>query len=171
MPTEQSKTLDALQTAIKMEIDGKTFYLKAAESSSNELGAKLFKTLAKEEDSHRLKFEAIFKALQAKKDWPKIEFEHAGQDLTTLFATASRKMKSTASETEAVQKAMLIENKTRDFYQARALEASFDAEKEYLITLAGVEATHHQVLLDYFEYLKNPADFFTMKERHSLDGG
>jgi rubrerythrin len=171
MPTEQSKTMDALQTAIKMEIDGKAFYLKAAESSSNELGAKLFKTLAKEEDGHRVRFELIFKALQAKKDWPKTEFEHAGEDLTTLFATAARKVKSSTSEIEAVQKAMAMENKTRDFYQARAKEASFDAEKEYLVTLAGVEAVHHQVLLDYFEYLKNPADFFTMKERHSLDGG
>ena len=171
MPTEHSKTLDALQTAIKMEIDGKAFYLKAADSSSNQLGAKLFKTLAKEEDSHRLKFEAIFKAIQAQKDWPEIEFAHAGDDLTTLFATASRKVKSSASEIEAVQKAMAMENKTRDFYQARARVASFDAEKNYLVTLAGVEAVHHQVLLDYYEYLKNPVDYFTMKEHHSLDGG
>jgi rubrerythrin len=171
MPTEQSQTMEALKTAIQMEIDGKQFYLKAGESSNNELGAKLFKTLAKEEDNHRKKFEEIFKSIQAKKDWPKVELVHSGDDLNTLFASASKKVKTTTSEIEAVQKAMAMESKTRDFYQARATQAAFDAEKEYFVSLAAVEAGHHRVLLDYFEYLKNPADFFTMKERHSLDGG
>ena len=50
MTTEQDKTLEALQIAIQMEIDGKEFYLKASRESSNELGKKLLQALAGEED-------------------------------------------------------------------------------------------------------------------------
>ena len=53
MTTEQSKTLDALQTAIQMEIDGKAYYEKMSQLAGNEHGAKLFQALAREEDYHR----------------------------------------------------------------------------------------------------------------------
>ncbi len=59
MVTEQDKTLKALQIAIQMEIDGKEYYLKAGQESSNELGKKLLESLASEEDTHRQKFEEI----------------------------------------------------------------------------------------------------------------
>ncbi|MBE9482265.1 MAG: hypothetical protein IMY88_01140, partial [Chloroflexi bacterium] len=46
MEIEQDRTVQALQVAIKMEIDGKEFYLKASRESSNELGKKLLESLA-----------------------------------------------------------------------------------------------------------------------------
>ena len=61
MKTEQDKTLEALQIAIRMEINGKEYYLKASRESSNELGRKLLKSLATEEDAHRQKFEGIYR--------------------------------------------------------------------------------------------------------------
>ncbi len=71
MVKEQDKTLQALQTAIQMEIDGKELYLKASEKSHNELGKKLLQSLAAEEDTHRQKFEEIYGAIRSRKDWPK----------------------------------------------------------------------------------------------------
>ena len=56
MVTEQDKTPEALQIAIQMEIDGKEYYLRASQESSNELGKKLLQSLAAEEDIHRQKF-------------------------------------------------------------------------------------------------------------------
>ena len=50
MVTEQDKTLDVLQIAIRMETDGKEYYLKASRESNNELGKKLLESLATEED-------------------------------------------------------------------------------------------------------------------------
>ena len=64
---------------------------------------------------------------------------------------------------------MGMENKTRDYYKAQAGKATFKAEKDYYEILAKEETVHHKALFDYAEYLKNPADYFTMKERHSLD--
>lgn len=170
--SEQMQTVEAVRTAIQMEIDGKEFYLKAAQASQNALGKSLFQQLAKEEDLHRLKFEEIYKAIQANRSWPEVDIPpHGGKELETLFASAEKNVISTATELEAVQTAMNMENKTRDFYRDRAGKASFPAEKNYYQTLEREEAVHHMSLYDYYEYMKDPAGWFTMKEKHSLDGG
>ncbi len=172
MATEQTRTLEALQTAIRMELDGKQFYLKASRASSSESGKKLFQKLAEEEDVHRQKFEEIFKALAAGQSWPAVEAAISSlPELESVFARASGSIQPAAGDLEAAQTAMDMENKTQDFYNERAAQAIFPAEKKYYEILAGQERIHHSVLLDYYEYLKNPVDWFTMKERHSLDGG
>jgi rubrerythrin len=172
MTTDQTRTLDALRVAIQLEIDGKDYYLKASRNSQNEVGAKLFSTLAAEEDLHRQKFEEIYSATQSKNAWPAIDFTlPTGQTLKTLFKIASKSVKASDSELAAIETAMEMENKTQDFYRERAGKALFQEEKKYYTTLAGIENEHHAVLLDYYEYLKDPAGWFTVKERHSLDGG
>ena len=65
---------------------------------------------------------------------------------------------------------MDMENKSHDFYQGQGKEATYDAERDFYETLAAEEREHHIVLLDYYEYLKDPAGWFVMKEHPSLDG-
>jgi rubrerythrin len=89
----------------------------------------------------------------------------------TVFSEASKDIQAAASELEAVQTAMAMENKTHDFYKQQAETSSFEAEKKYYSLIAGEESAHHAALLDYYEYLNNPGQYFTMKERQSLDGG
>jgi rubrerythrin len=171
MVSEQSQVIEAVKIAIQMEIDGKQFYLKTSQASKNDLGKKLFRQLAVEEDLHRKKFEEIYKAIQVKKAWPEIDITSSeGEKLVTIFASAGKNVTTSDSELKAVQTAMAMENKTRDFYHQRAKEASFAVEKNYYNALEKEENAHHAVLLDYYEYMKDPAGWFAMKERHSLDG-
>jgi len=58
---------------------------------------------------------------------------------------------------------MDMEAKTYEFYKAQEKEAGFDAERNYYQALSGQEREHQLILLDYFEYLKNPAGWFTTK--------
>jgi len=176
MVTEQDKTLQALQIAIQMEIDGKKHYLKASQKSSNELGKKLLQSLAAEEDTHRQKFEEIYGAIRGKKAWPVSDFQpDGGKRLRTIFARATEEMGSSieilATELDAIQTAMDMENKTYDFYESRGKDATYDAERGFYQTLAIEEREHHLILLDYYEYLKDPAGWFVKKEHPSLDGG
>ncbi len=46
MESEQGKTLEVLQLAVQMEVEGKDFYQKASQKSSNELARELFQHLA-----------------------------------------------------------------------------------------------------------------------------
>jgi len=176
MVTEQDKILEGLKTAIQMEIDGKEFYLKASQESSNKAGKKLLESLAAEEDVHRQKFEEIYEAFQSKNSWPEIDFQpDGGRGLRTIFGRAIETMgenaKTLATELDAVQTAMNMESKSYDFYKVQSRNTTHDAARDFYDALAAQEREHHLILLDYYEYLKNPAAWFVSKEHPSLDGG
>jgi len=176
MAKEQDTTLKALKTAIQMEIDGKEFYLEASQASKNELGRKLLEQLAAEEDVHRQNFEDIYEDISAKKGWPDKKIHHdGGKGLRTIFSKALEQMDTEIdtipTELDAVRRAMEMENKTFDFYKSRGGKASYDVERQFYEALAVQEEEHYRVLLDYYEFLKNPAAYFVQKEHPSLDGG
>ncbi|MDD5191162.1 MAG: ferritin family protein [Dehalococcoidales bacterium] len=176
MDAEQEKTLSALKYAIQMEIDGKEFYLKAAHESTSELGKKLLEALAKAEDFHRIKFEQVYENISKKKGWIKADISgDGGKGLRTIFAREIAKkpsqVKPAQTELEAVTKAQQMEAKTYDYYHAHSEQAGSAVEKEFFATIAAEEQEHNLILNDYYEYLKNPQDWFTKTERHSLDAG
>jgi len=176
MATEQDKTLEGLKTAIQMEIDGKQFYLKAGQKSSNEAGRKLLESLAAEEDVHRQKFEEIFESIRDKNAWPKVDYKpDGGSSLRTLFARAieqvGKSIKGSDSELDAAQTAVGMEGKTYDFYIKQSQTTSYPAARAFYDALAAQEREHQLILLDYYEYLKNPAAWFVSKEHPTLDGG
>lgn len=170
---EQKQTLAALQTAIEMEIEGKEFYMQLSKIGANEAGCKLFAALAKEEDLHIKKFEQIFQAIETKQAWPEIKVgvSQAGPSVGIFSQKPVGNIGSTASELKSIQKAMEMENKTLDYYLGQAVKAVYPVEKQYYEAVAAQERVHHAVLLDYFEFLKDPAQWFTMKEHQSMDGG
>ena len=175
MESEQDKTLEGLKIAVQMEIDGKEYYLKASQKSSNELGKRLLASLASEEDVHQQKFEEIYDAIRNKRAWPVTDFQpDKGRRLRTVFAMAPEEIvtnvKTPDTELDAIQTAMDMENRTYDFYQNQGKDATYDAERDFYETLAAEEREHHLVLLDYYEYLRDPAGWFVKKEHPSLDG-
>jgi rubrerythrin len=175
MVTEKDRTLEALRIAISMETDGKEYYLKASESSGTKVGKELFTSLAEAEDRHKQVFTSIYQAISAKKAWPTTQLaKDVGKKLRTILSGASVKQSPVAkgsSELNAVQTAIDMEVKTYDFYTAESNAARYDIEKEFYQKLAAEERQHQLVLVDYYEYLKDPAQWFTTKEHHSLDGG
>ncbi len=176
MKAEQNKTLEGLRMAIQMEVEGKEYYLQVSENSSNELGRKLLASLAAEEDTHRRKFEEIYSSIQRERSWPATDFSpDGGKRLRTILALAEGKKESPVSapevELDAIQTAIDIESKTYDFYRSRGKSAIHDAERKFYQMVAAEEQEHHLVLLDYYNYLKDPEGWFSVKEHHSLDGG
>ena len=158
-----------------METDGKEYYLKTSQESNNELGKKLLESLATEEDIHRQKFEEIYNAIRSRKAWPVSDFQpDGGKRLRTIFAKTTEEMGSDieplTTELDAVQTAMSMENKTYDFYKSQGRSTTYTTERDFYETLATDEREHHLILLDYFEYLKDPAGWFVSKEHPSLDG-
>ena len=175
MTTGQEKTTQALKYAIQMEIDGKELYLKASHESGNELGKKLLASLAQQEDYHRQKFEQIYEAIRKSSKWPVVDFKAgAGKTLRTIFADESNNptttIKVAQTEIDAVRKAMQVEDKSYDLYHQRYEQAAKGAEREFYETIAGEEREHKLILVDYYEYLQDPAAWFVKTEHHSLDG-
>jgi rubrerythrin len=175
MENEQARALEVLQSAVRMEVDGKQFYQKASQESNNRLARELFTRLAEEEDVHRRKVEQVYQALSRGRGWPDVEPPHdEGKKLKSLFAGAAAELGSSikvaGSELDAIKTAMDMEIKSYELYHARWEASTFSAEKQFYEALAGEERGHHLVLLDSYEYLKDPAGWFTKSERWSLDG-
>jgi len=173
---EQRKTLEAIKYAIQMEIDGKKYYLEAGRQSDNKVGKELFHWLAGEEDKHRRIFSSIFNAIRKRKAWPVAGIQpRKGAILDTVFSKelklAAPAAKATDGEVESIAKAMEMENKTREFYENQNRKATFDTEKQLYSALAAEEEGHYLALVDYREYLIDPAGYFRKAEHHSLDGG
>lgn len=175
MVTEQEKTLEALRLAVQMETSGQEYYLKASRESTNELGKKLLQSLAAEETVHRQKFEEIYNAIRTRKAWLVTDFQpDGGKRLRTIFAETTERTglgtKPLTTELDTVQTAMSLENKTHDFYKSQGESARHTAERDFYETLAIEEREHYLILLDYFEYLKDPASWFVSKEHPSMNG-
>lgn len=171
---EAKRMMEILQDAIQMEVDGKEFYQRASQKSSNRLAKELFQRLAIEEDEHNKKFEGIFQALKKGQDWPAIEPPSwRGKHLKSIFAEATKelgsKIKVSQSELDAIKTAMDMENRTHDFYYSWSERSTFPVEKRFYKALAAEERGHHLALLDSYEYFTDPAGWFVMKE-HRLDG-
>jgi len=175
MENEQARTIEVLQLAVRMEIEGKEFYQKASQKSSNRLTEELFQYLANEEDNHRKKFEQIFETFKREQNWPDTEPPSGkGKKLKSLFAEASKalgdKIKVAESELEAIKIAMNMEVKSYDLYHSRSEESTDPAERRFYEALAGEERGHQLALSDAYEYLSDPAGWFTKTEHWSMDG-
>ena len=170
----QSRIIEALAESIQMEIEGKDFYLKASALSGNELGKKLLATLAEEEDEHRRRFSEIYDVLRRKMAWsqdiklPQSRIERV--TLRSLLGDYTDVPKVGQGEIDAVKLAMGLEDKTHDFYIGRAGVADSESEREFYSAIAAEESRHKLALLDYYEYLRDPASWFVKKEHPSLDG-
>ncbi len=173
---EQAGTLEALQYAIQMEIDGKKHYQKAGQKSCARAGKELFEWLAGEEDWHRQKFEQIYKTLQQNKAWPEVIIQSGRESIAeTLFTrpikVAECKNAAHRAELKAITKAMEMENKTHDFYKQQSESATYQAQKGFYKALAAEERKHFLALVDYREYLVDTEGWLRKTEHHSLDGG
>jgi rubrerythrin len=171
MINEQTATTQALNQAMQMEIDGKKYYLTQSLGSLSTMGKKLFLQLSIEEDQHLKLFENIFKSISTRKGWPIVDIIPHKDGFKTVFAIETGNNEITFEEMDAVLTAMKMENKTRDFYLSHSNKATYPAEKEFYADLAQQERIHHNLLLDYYEYMQDPAQYFSVKEKHSLDGG
>jgi rubrerythrin len=174
--TEQQRILDAIVIAIEMERDGKECYEAASKESANDAGRAFLQSLAEEEDNHQLKFQQIYNSLQQNRGWPSIaldnrKIETIKKDLISTCTVLGVNVTGSASELDAVKVAVDKERKSFDFYNSQAQRAAYDSEREFYHALAQEEREHELALLNYLDYLSDPADWFLKAEHASLDGG
>jgi rubrerythrin len=176
MTAEQERTREALQMAIQMEIDGRECYLGASRQSSNEVGRKLLRQLADEEELHQRKLVEIYEAISRKKAWPAKALEpDRGLKLRSSFVGTCQAVgvgvKGAPADFDAIKTAIEKEKKSYDFYHRQGQAAVYGTEREFYEAVVAEEREHELLLLDYYEYLADPAGWFVKAEHPSLDGG
>ena len=169
------KRMDILKKAVEIEAAEKGYYEAAAASATNALARQLFERLALEEDAHGKKFREIELQLSKSDDWPSGEAPSwQGRELKLVFAglksASPQEVQVASTELDAIKDAMGRELQAYDMYRTRSKESTSPAETKFYNVLAGEERIHHLALLDAYEYLTDPAGWFTVKEKWTLEG-
>lgn len=174
MNDEAEKALEILQSAIQMEIDGRVFYLEAAQNSKSSLPRNLFEVLAKEEIAHEKAIKVIYDALKEGNEWPNEEITPAhGGNAENVFSAALKdpqQEKAAANDVEAVRIALEMEERSYKFYKDHSEQASDAVEIKFYQALAHEEQEHIASLRDTEEYLTDTEGWYMKKQHITLDG-
>ena len=162
--------MNVFEYAMKMETDGRQFYLdSAAKISSPEL-KKVLLELADDE----LKHFNLFKALR---DGQKAEYKQS--EKTTILATvknvfeelksANQDFKFSSDSTKLWEQARDVEKKSETFYREKSAEVTHANEKAILNSIADEEHRHWVTLDNVIQFLSRPKTWLADAEWSNLE--
>lgn len=154
-----TEALEILRQATQVEREGREFYLKAAQTTQDEKGQQMFRTLASDEKNHFNLLQRQYNALKQDRRW--IEFPEAKKtqiDLDKpLFPKGKKALEKAVTAKSGDLDALLfgldIENRSYDFYRRAALETTDALGKAMFEFLAGEERGHFDILMMRYQYL------------------
>lgn len=176
MDQKEQERIKALEIAMNNEAKEREFYLRHSERTSHPLGKRMFRTLAEEEQEHMERIKLLHRRLEQQGRWPEdVPLELQGTRVKGILDSVVESVQDVPEadrdDFEAVQIAMEFEAKGEAFYAELANKADNLREKEFFGLLSSMEHEHLVSLKDTQEFFRNPAGWYTAKERHSLDGG
>ncbi len=161
--------MSIFEHAMKMEEDGRAYYLAHAEKTTVPALKKILLELAEDE----LKHYNLFKALR---DSQSASYEEAGA--TTIFATTKNVFevlkseqagKSLPSDPISVwEHARQVEKDAEEFYRGKASEADDDNQKNIWSRIADEEHRHYQALDNVVRFLNKPTQWLEDAEWSNL---
>ena len=147
--------MTTLDFAMQMEKDGEDFYRNLAKKSRRPSIKKILKYLAQMEAQH-------YEALLALKSSSDIKWDKTFRDgIKSIFATldeATNGFDVDVSELELYKEAQELEERSREFYVAKARRVKSPSEKRFLQQLAQEEQEHWQMLQSIIEFLEEPLE-------------
>ena len=155
----RNKALEALSQALKLEKEGRAFYLKAAEDTVNEKGRAMFLSLADDEKIHAEMIQRQIQAIEGHGTYALMpDLEVADIDLDAkLFPPeregAEERIGPNPNQLDALHLALEIEIRSYDLYRAAASETDQGAGRQMYQWLASAEMTHFNLLMSNYESL------------------
>ena len=157
-----SNALEILKQAMKMEREGRAFYLKAAQATQDKRGQEIFLTLADDEKAHLALLARQYNTLRGRKRWldlPEVKRTPIGLDKSIFpkdreaFAEV---VTGKSDDLDALRYGLDIETKSYDLYRRAALETGNSMGKAMFRFLSGEELVHFDILMMRYEYLAGP---------------
>ena len=175
MSSKTEERIKALEVALNNESRERDFYLKHKERTINALGKLMFATIASDEDEHYRRILELHKRLTKEGKWPEtIPLQVKGTEvkavLNKLVNSVDTSSKADLDDMEAVKIAIDFETKGEIFYSNLGKSVEDRIEKNFYELLSSIEREHRLSLEDTYEYLKDPAGWYRIKERHHIDG-
>lgn len=152
-----AKTLDILKQAILLERRGKAFYTQVAQQTSNPDVKAIFEIMAKEEDLHEKYLSGQYKAYEKEGRFTALDLPKETDDgIASMVLNKEMKgsIEAASFEAAAISAAIDMENKAIKIYADQAEAATDPKEKELYQWLSDWEKTHHKILHQLDEDLK-----------------
>ena len=172
-PKVQKVHLEPLAVALKLEQEGRKFFVDCAENFESKLAKQTFKFLASEEDKHIARIEEFYKNIEetGETGLPDLGGTKTDDRFAAFDARLSRlrdEVKSTATDVEAYRYALKFENGAELFYDKCMKESNDENIKSFYKWLIEEEAMHSKVLEACLKFAEDPEAFF--KNRDSAAG-
>ena len=154
---ETKTALDILKTAILLEKRGKAFYETVAAKTDDPDVKKIFSIMAEEEQLHIEFLSEHYLQYQKKGKFDKVSIAAKADESVAnmvLDKTITKRISAAGFEAAAISAAIDMENKAIEVYSTRAKESTDPEEKELYQFLADWEKSHHKILNDLNEELK-----------------
>ena len=161
---------EVARAAIKLEQDGRTFYLDAAANTASDLVRKMFESLADDERDH---IEWIKQTEPGASEAATVNrqlYERLRHIFADVPEATLRTLAKSKSDVDAINFAIDIEQKSIDAYEGWAKNADKPEVRALCDLLAGTERFHRQVLENTLEYFEHTPDWFMKEEQWNFEG-
>jgi rubrerythrin len=168
--------LNALDVALKNEMNEHHFYKKNAERTTNTVGRAMFEQIAAEELEHYERLKQLADNWRADKKWPEtIPLKVQDTEVRSIFGRAARASGKAAADGDdddlrAVRTAIDFEAKGAQFYAELRDRSADPKEKAFFGLLSDIEHEHFASLKDTEEFFVDPGGWYQKAERSGLDG-
>ena len=162
--------LEPFALAIKLEEEGRQFFLKAAQQTKSRLAKQTFEFLASEEDRHIEKIRRFYSSLELSEELPEIEDSDAESKLAAFndkMAKLAEESDDVATDLQAYRTALEFENGAEELYAARMLSTDNPRIKKLYRWLIEEEAMHSRLLRSCVKFVEDPTDWFDKRKSSS----
>jgi rubrerythrin len=159
--------MNVFDFAMKMELDGKTYYQKLAEKTRLPGLKNIFLQLAEDEQKHY----DIFKGLKQKAP-PAMPATTALEQAKNVFEkllTEKSAAGQLQGDLEGYRYAMKLEADSFRFYEDAAGREPDPKVKDLLLQIAGEEQKHFNILQNVYDFVNAPTQYLAWAEFSNLD--
>ncbi len=143
--------MNAIDYALKMELDGKAFYEKQAEDSKDLRIKQLFTMLAKDEQRH---YEIIEGFKNTSYNYKGTETFKTTKNMFSEMLDKKQTFKVETNVFDAYRQAIEMEKKSVNLYSKEAANSKNAYEKSILLKLAEEEKKHQTILENLTEFIR-----------------
>jgi len=166
--------LNALEIALKNEMNEHNFYLKNAERTANPVGKAMFTQIAAEELEHYERLKQLAENWKKDQKWPEtVPLKVKDTAVRSVFGKAARGGEKTVgddNDLKAVRRAIEFEAKGAQLYAELRDKSTDPKEKAFFGLLSDIEREHYASLKDTEEFFVDPAAWYQKSQSSGLDG-
>lgn len=165
-----NEILEPLRIALKLEMEGKQFFLDAASSTRSKIARQTFEFLAKEEDKHIDHIQKMCESVEGSegKDLLDAGISDADKKLAEFNSRLAKlrdEFQGSSDDSAAYNMALKFENGAEEFYEKMMNESDDPRVKKFYKWLIEEESMHSRLLKSCLKFVEDPAVWFKSHKR------